>query len=508
MSDGGTGLEQLRGERDLYKALLDLDRADRVDTFLQDVLALLVTIAGARVGYIELRDLHGDQKEPRWWSIRGSAAADVEKIRRTLSRGVIAEAIASGRTVATASAIDDPRFRDNASVQENRIEAVLCAPIGATVPIGVVYLQGRERAGAFLGEDCARLESISPHLTVLAERLIMREGRKPDSTRDVRNRLRVDGVVGRSPAMAEVLKQVALLAPLEATVLLTGPTGTGKTQLARVIHGNSPRMSQPFLEINCGALPENLLESELFGALPGAHSTANRRIEGKIAAAEGGTLFLDEIGDLTLVAQAKLLQMLQSREYFPLGSARPVRANVRVIAATNLDIKAAVAEKRFREDLFYRLNVVSIQMPPLSQRTEDIPELVEFLCVKACEGHGLPPVRPTSEALVAAQGVEWPGNIRQLANDVAAAAIRAVAEGSTKLELKHLFPGTNRNDDASTFHAATRVFQSQFLRRALEDADWNVIEVAQRLDLARSHVYNLIRAFGLGRADASRASRE
>jgi Nif-specific regulatory protein len=499
MADDESEIEQLRGERDLYKALLDLDAAEHVDSFLQDVLALLVTVTGARVGYIELRDLQADQREPQWSSLRSSVTVDVEKIRRTLSRGVIAEAIASGRTVATASAVDDPRFRDHASVQEHRIEAVLCVPIGVPVPFGVVYLQGRDRAGSFSREDCARLESIGPHLASLAERLMMREGRKSDPTGDVRKTLRAEGVVGRSSAMAEVLKQVALLAPLDASVLLTGPTGTGKTQLARVIHSNSARMSQPFLEVNCGALPENLLESELFGAVPGAHSTASRRVEGKVAAAEGGTLFLDEIGDLPLASQAALLQMLQSREYFPLGSARPVRANVRVIAATNLDVKTAVAERRFREDLYYRLNVVSIRMPSLSERTEDIPDLVEFLCIKACESHGLAPLRPTAEVLVASQGVEWPGNVRQLANEVAAAAIRAAAERSSRLELKHLFPGATQKSEVATFHGATRAFQSQFLRRALDEADWNVGEVAQRLDLARSHVYNLIRAFGLGR---------
>src|SRR5262249_38798251 len=156
-------------------------------------------------------------------------------------------------------------------------------------------------------------------------------------------------VVGRSPALAAVLHQAALLAPLDVHVLLTGETGTGKSQIARIIHDNGPRSRLPFVALNCAALPETLLESELFGALPGAHSTAARKIDGKVAAVEGGTLFLDEIGELAPPAQAKLLHLLQAKEYYPLGGTKPLRANVRVMAATNADLREAVAEHRFRE---------------------------------------------------------------------------------------------------------------------------------------------------------------
>src|SRR5262249_861525 len=245
-----------------------------------------------------------------------------------------------------------------------------------------------------------------------------------------------------------------------------------------------------------------LVESELFGALPGAHSTASHRIEGKVAAAEGGTLFLDEIGELSLSAQAKLLHLLQSKEYFPLGSAKAQKANVRVIAATNADLGLGGAERRFREDLFYRLQVVPVRVPSLAERREDIPALAAYFCVQASERHGLPRLELSPNAVRATEMAEWPGNIRQLENALEAAVIRAAGEHAKQVERAHLFPESAggvpaAQGQAVTFQEATRRFQLKFLREALEAHGWNVVETARRLDLARSHVYNLIRAFGL-----------
>jgi Nif-specific regulatory protein len=310
-------------------------------------------------------------------------------------------------------------------------------------------------------------------------------------------------VVGHSAALAATLRQVALVAPLDLHVLLTGETGTGKSQLARVIHNNGPRAPYPFVALNCAALPETLLESELFGALPGAHSTATRRIEGKVESAERGTLFLDEVAELSLSAQAKLLHLMQSKEYYPLGGTKPLRANVRIIAATNIDLRQAIADKRFREDLFYRLQILPIHVPSLAERRTDIPVLATQFSVQACDQHGLPRLPLSPNALRALESAEWPGNVRQLQHAVEAAVIRAAGEHARQVERGHLFPDATAAPETEiddvTFQDASRRFQATFLQDALERHGWNVVETARRLDLGRSSVYNLIRAFGLER---------
>ena len=496
-------LSHIRRERDLYRALLDLGIADKVETFLEQALSLIVTVTDARRGYLELQDEASGQ--PRWWCARDCSGDQVQAIRSSFSRGVIAEALASGKTVATASALDDPRFKDLGSVRKNRIEAVLCAPIGSAQPLGILYLQDRVTPGPFAEEDRLCAEVFARHLATLADRLLIRQRQadQHDPTGEFRRSLHVENLIGRSPAMAQVLRHVSLVAPLDVSVLITGPSGTGKTQVARVIHENGPRASQPFVELNCAALPETLIESELFGAVPGAHSTASRRVEGKVAAAEGGTLFLDEVGELPLPAQAKLLQLLHSKDYFPLGAPRPLRADIRIIAASNSDLKKAVAEKTFREDLFYRLQVLPVRMPSLAERREDIPDLIEHFCARACASHQLPDLRISIGATQAAVASEWPGNLRELAHAVEAATIRAAAQGVLTIERVHLFPDLEDKDDqlktGLTFQQATRLFQGQLLRRTLDETSWNIVEAAHRLDLARSHIYNLIRAHGLER---------
>jgi Nif-specific regulatory protein len=290
------------------------------------------------------------------------------------------------------------------------------------------------------------------------------------------------------------------------SVLLTGETGTGKSQLARLIHLNSGRAAQPFVELNCATLPEALVESELFGAEAGAHSTATRRVEGKVRAAQRGTLFLDEVSELPLAVQAKLLQLLQSRTYYPLGSSKPTHADVRIIAASNVDLQAAVAEKKLREDLFYRLQVLPIRMPSLDERREDVAELAAHFVAATCAQHRFPAIRLSPTALRALECAEWPGNVRQLANTIEAGVIRAVGKGAAAVERPHLFPDDPVHDSDSTdtpagttFQEATRRFQRTFLEEALRESGWNIAQTARRLDLARTYVYTLIRAFGLRR---------
>ena len=504
----------LTAERDLYRKLLDLGSNEALESFLHEALALILQTSTATRGYIELRDESEPDERGLWWIARGLSDGDVAATRAAISRGVIAEALATGRTIVSASALDDPRFDSLASVKANRIEAVLCAPIGGDPPFGVLYLQDRSEPGAFTEEDRARAELFARHLAPLADRLLLRRRVRDahDPTRAYRAALQLGGFAGRSEAIARVLRDIKAAAPRNIAILLTGPSGTGKTHLARVIHDNSPRSTGPFVELSCATLPESLVESELFGAMPGAHSTATQRIFGKVAAAQGGTLFLDEIDALPLSAQSKLLQLLQSLEYFPLGATKAETADARIIAATNADLKTAVERRTFREDLFYRLEIVPIRVPPLASRAADIHDLVELFARRACEVHALAPMSISRAAFVAAETADWPGNVRQLENSIEAAVIRAASERGTQIEIRHIFPDEAGmlvdGESAPSFQAATRRFQAQLVLRTLEETGWNVVETARRLEVARSHVYNLIRAHGLERGPTRKAPSE
>ncbi len=500
-------LAKVTTERDLYLRLLGLGQQKALEPFLEEALGLVVDVTGAQCGYLEFYD--EDSDEPRWWAAHALSEEEIGDVRKQISRGIIAEALASSRLVVTPSALLDPRFNARESVRLSRIEAVLCAPIGEDGVCGVLYLQRRSGPGAFPESDQHKASLFARHVAPVARPLIAerRSGIDGDPLRSLRESLRLNGIIGHSTALGAVLRQVALVSPLDVTVLLTGESGSGKSLLARVIHDNGPRAVQPFVEVNCGALPESLLESELFGALAGAHSTATKRIDGKVTAAQGGTLFLDEIGALPPSSQAKLLQLLQSKQYYPLGSSTPVQANVRVIAATNIDLERAVAERQFREDLYYRLHVLPVRVPSLAERHEDLAELAAHLSATACECHGLPHLPLSRNALRAVQTAPWPGNVRQLANLLEAAAIRAAGEHAAQIEASHIFPNpppAKAPEDtlSLTFQEATRVFQQRLLAETLERCDWNVTEAARRLDLTRSHAYNLIRAFGLRRSDS------
>jgi Nif-specific regulatory protein len=491
-------------ERDFYRRLLDLGGQNEIEPLLDEALALITEVTGAAMAYLELHEEEGSV--PRFWRGHGCTDEDIASIRASISRGIIAQAIADGRTVETPSAQSDPRFETMVSVQLHQIDAVLCAPVGSP-PIGVLYLQGRPGGGSFAAADRERVELFARQLASLADRLFTRwPGRERiDHTREIRQRFRCEELVGRSEALARVLTEASHVAPLAISVLITGPTGTGKSMLARTIAINSKRAAGPFVTINCGAIPEGLVESELFGAERGAHSTATRRVVGKVASAAGGTLFLDEVAELPMGAQAKLLQLLQERQYYPLGSSSPVTADVRVLSATHTDLKALVAQKAFREDLYYRLHVLPIEMPGLAQRREDIPDLVESFCDQACARNGLHPLRVARRTLQLCQETAWDGHLRELANAIEAAVVRAQIDGSETLLEHHVFPrAATAKQESMSLHEAIRHFKRRYVREALERRGWNVSEAARDLDLARGHVYNLIADLGLKRQSDAR----
>jgi len=280
------------------------------------------------------------------------------------------------------------------------------------------------------------------------------------------------GIVGRSRAMEEVIQRAALVAQTKSTVLITGETGTGKEMVARLVHHRSPQSEMPLIKVNCAAIPETLLESELFGHIRGAFTGATMTKRGKFALADGGSIFLDEIGTLSTSIQSKLLRVLQEREFEPLGAERMQRVDVRVIAATNRDLKQMVADGRFQEDLYYRLNVIPIAIPPLRDRRDDIPVLIDHFVEKHRQRTGKRIERVDDEVVQALRRYEWPGNVRELENAIERAVVLATGPVITAASISTLgatsapAPGL----PSSRLHQNLEWVERETIRRALDQA--------------------------------------
>ncbi|MBW2542306.1 MAG: sigma-54-dependent Fis family transcriptional regulator [Deltaproteobacteria bacterium] len=327
--------------------------------------------------------------------------------------------------------------------------------------------------------------------SLLERRELEREVVRLRAEADERERL--CGLVGASPPMRELFQTIRRIAASRATVLIQGESGTGKELVARAIHDLGERAEQPFVAVNCAALPDPLIESELFGHERGAFTDARERRIGKFETAAGGTLFLDEIGELGISVQAKLLRALQEKQIERLGGSAPIEVDVRVVAATNRDLEADVAEGRFRSDLFYRINVVPIALPALAERREDIRRLAEHFLAAAREEADRGPSRIARGAIAALERYTWPGNVRELENAIARAV--ALAEGEV-LELGDLPPAIVRASELETlgesvrtgqlgFDAALGNFEKTLIVEALARADGNQTRAAEQLQITR-----------------------
>ena len=318
-------------------------------------------------------------------------------------------------------------------------------------------------------------------------------------------RLQLGEMVGRSEAIKQIEQTIAKAAPTSGRVLITGPNGTGKELVARSLHVNSQRAEGPFIKVNCAAIAHDLIESELFGHEKGAFTgAANRRI-GKFEQAHGGTLFLDEIGDMSLAAQAKVLRVLQEGELERVGGAETIIVDVRVIAATNKDLFAEIAAGRFREDLYYRLNVVPIALPALSERREDIPELVAHFLRQTSESHGRRPKQIEQSALTLLMQQPWPGNIRELRNVVERLVI--LVESPT-IAAEHIVELLNVPSAVPVRRAAGELplrdvvmaAEREAILAALERHEGQVAKAAAQLGLERSHLYKKMKILGIDRS--------
>jgi len=313
-------------------------------------------------------------------------------------------------------------------------------------------------------------------------------------------------IIGDAGAMRALIDKIKKVGATPARVLITGENGTGKELVARALHRHSPRARKTFVEVNCAAIPGELIESELFGHMKGSFTGATADRAGKFEQANGGTLFLDEIGDMSLAAQAKVLRVLQDNVITRIGGARPISVDVRVIAATNKNVEAEIAAGRFREDLYYRLNVVPIHVPPLREHREDITALVSYFIAVLTEREGITPRRMAESGMERLKSFDWPGNVRELRNTVERLLILASGPEITARDVERL-AGARAADDTGlgnltqcrTFEEFKDAAERAYLLGKLREFDWNVSETARAVEMPRSNLYKKIERYALTR---------
>lgn len=332
-----------------------------------------------------------------------------------------------------------------------------------------------------------QIKKILAHKELVLENIFLKQR--------IEERFDFDEIVGKSEPMRRVFELITRVAPTDSTVLVTGESGTGKELVARAIHANSPRCYGPFVATNCGALPDSLLESELFGYEKGAFTGAEHTRKGRFEIANGGTLFLDEIGDISLKTQVDLLRVIQEKEFRRLGGEQTMKLDVRIVAATNRDLEQAIKENLFRRDLFYRLNVISITLPPLRERKEDIPLLIRRFIGKYALELNRAEVKVSPAALRRLVSYDWPGNVRELENVIE----RAMVIGKSGEILPGDLPFPEGPTEPGPLPKSLKAMERLHIERALKEHDWNVSKAARDLGIDRQTLYNKIQRYGIAR---------
>jgi transcriptional regulator with GAF, ATPase, and Fis domain len=408
------------------------------------------------------------------------------------SESIVQKALLDGEPQLVTDALNKSEFSGCTSVINLRLASVMCVPLkSAGETMGVLYL-GTDRLLDIFDEVKLRSLSIfAAQAAVIVQHIMLIESLERDNRqlKDEVKASRFGTLIGSCAGMQEVFSRIGRVAPTDVPVLVLGETGTGKELVARELHARSVRASGPFIAINCGAIPENLLESELFGHVRGAFTGAVTAVIGKFHAASNGTLFLDEIGELPLQLQVKLLRVLQDGMVTRVGGSRPERVNVRLIAATNKEVKEEVRTGRFREDLYYRINVVSILLPPLRERGEDIDVLAQFFLVRFAREFGSTAKTFSPEALRALRRYRWPGNIRELENRIRKAAL--FADG-TNVTVQHLELPERDEENVVPLALAREQFERDYVLQVLRRNNGNRAQTARDLGVDARTVFRYL----------------
>jgi transcriptional regulator with GAF, ATPase, and Fis domain len=511
--------KRLAGETDLAR-------------LLETIMDAVIEITGAQRGFLLLTE----EGKVRFQTARNFGRTQVEKPELQISQTVVRSVIQSGRPLLTDNAARDPRFQEAASVSTLRLTSILSVPLRVQDRVlGALYVDNAARRAVFGEEEKEILVAFADQAAITI-RALWRQRQVEEMNRALEQRLlhksaeleRVARaldeapfrhsyaeITGRGRRMKEVLLLLDKVIETDVPILVTGESGTGKELIARAIHYNGTRKAKPFVPVNCGAIPSTLMESEFFGHVKGAFTGAVENKQGFFVQAEGGTLFLDEIGEMDLEMQKKLLRALQEREVRPVGGKAAAKVNVRLICATNKNLRAEMEAKRFRDDLFYRVSVIPVEVPPLRDRPEDIPELVARFLDRASKELSIPPKPVTAEAMDLLARWTWPGNVRELENEIRKAMALSDAE-ITADDLSLEIQGDRAREEPriaaagaavppgpgpdGTLKEAVERAERASIEKALEESGGNQTRAARRLGISRVWLRKKMERYGMLKA--------
>jgi Nif-specific regulatory protein len=504
----GIEVNNLIQKHDLLSTLFEtgkiVSQENAFDTILRLTIDKIIGATGAEKGFIIVRN---KTNKLLFEIARNNKAKDIVLPESEVSRNIIEKVFNEHETICTTSAAVDSRLGRFESVMNLGLMSVLCVPIEHDEKVlGVVYLDNRNVDGIFTESTMLFVKAFTEQVVLALRNWIISQELEVSRKRleeEIRGKYSFGSIIGNSPCMLHVLGLVGQVSTTDATVLIEGESGTGKELIAKAIHFNSERKDNPLVTINCGAIPESLLESELFGHVRGAFTGAINEKKGKFEIADGGTIFLDEIGEMDPALQVKILRVLQFREYSPVGSNEVRHSDVRIIAATNRDLRSLVAEKKFRDDLYYRLNVFRIELPPLRKRKEDIPVLINHFLNIFCKGKTIPDISPLAEKIL----LDYPysGNLRELENALQRAVILCrndiILPEDLPLEMIESVSTKKKSPDQVeqklTLKEAKVLFEKEYIENVLGENNWVIRQAARAANIDVKNFHMKMKQYGI-----------
>jgi Nif-specific regulatory protein len=513
----------------LYEIVRIINSTLDLEEVLNRVLDVCIRRLRAERGMIILLDPLTGALRTR--VVRNIKDGGADRDSRRSPQSIVKEVIQTGQSVMSADARADQRFVESESVIADNIVSILCAPVIIKERIsGAIYIDHRQAKHLFSQKDLSFLEAFGDQAAIAIENARLYEELEEARTRlslenetlrrEVLVEKHLDSIVGQSDAVSKIQFAIRKASAGFSTVLVRGESGTGKGLVARIIHNIGPRRNGPFIKFNCAALPESLAESELFGHEKGAFTGADRRKLGRFELANNGTIFLDEIGKMTLAMQAKLLRVVEDKEFERVGGTQTIKTDVKIITATNLELEKAIEEGTFREDLFYRLNIIPIMLPPLRSRKDDIPMLAEHFIRKICKDLGIDNKRLEPGVIDLFMRYDWPGNVRELEASLHRAIVMSNGETMTRSEFYTLDsdaapavvpsnagagmssaivnPLVGKAEITSeVYEEVMNAVDKQLILRALETSGGRIREAARRLGLARNTLKSKIQKYNI-----------